>query len=138
MTYNNIYNFEDLKAYCTRLHRNVVRFTPHTPKCGPVTPNRLMYLHSNNSKALGYRLFDTPIIYDKVITIKGIIYSHYTPIGFITSSDALLLCISKELPFRSVTTKRLVTIINRHTYKLHTETLKIVLLDLNIDLGWLE
>lgn len=138
MTYDNIYNFDDLKAYCKVKHNYFTNFTPHTPQCEPSTPNMLLYTMSNNSTALGFRLFNTPIKYNKVITIKGIIYSYYTPIGLITDSGALLIGISKEFPFKSVTTKRLVTILNRHTYKLNVETLKIVLLDLNIELGWLE
>ena len=138
MTYDNIYNFDDLKAYCKVKHYNFKHFTPHLPQCEPSTPNVLLYMMSNNSGALGYRLFQTPIHYNKVITLRGIIYSYYTPIGLITDSGSLIIGISKEFPFKSVTTKRLVTILNRHTYNLHVETLKIVLLDLNIELVWLE
>lgn len=138
MTYDNIYNFDDLKVYCKVKHYDFKNFTPHLPHFEPSAPNVLLYLMSNNSTALGYRILQTPIQYNKTVIIKGIIYSYYTPIGFITDSGALLIGISKEFPFKSVTTKRLVTILNRHTYKLHVETLKIVLLDLNIDLGWLE
>lgn len=138
MKYNNIYNFSDLEKYCNRCSKGSVLFVPTSPLIQPCNTNYLLHLHHSPSQALGYRLLQIPIQYNKTIIIKGIIYSYYTPVGIITDSGALLIGISKEFPFKSVTTKRLVTILNRNTYKLHVEQLKIVLLDLNIGLGWLE
>lgn len=138
MKYNEIYNLKDLKMYCNKCNRGEI-CTNTNPQYIDSTTSPIVFgdKYTSPSGALGYRLLDNEIVYDKVLTIRGVIYSYYTPIGLITR-DCIMLLDSKQAPFKSVTTKKLLTILNRENWKVSLMQLKTVLIALGIDLGWLE
>ena len=137
MKYNDIYNFNDLKDYCKICDTKYDKINITPPFLTPHTPNYLGDLYHSPSGALGFRLFTSPITYYGAVVIKGIIYSYYTPIGTITNSGLQILQ-SRELPFKSATTKKLVTILNRNTLGLSLNPFIFLLRNLDIKLGWLE
>ena len=69
--------------------------------------------------------------------IKGIIYSYDTPIGFILN-NSIVFVLSKQLPFKSRTTKKLVSILNREFMAVEYKQFKLIIEMLKLDLGWLE
>lgn len=146
MKCSEIYDFDDLKAYCKKRILGVSYITPHptSPSSmvnikvnnAPMDYNVLGVTYSNNSNSLNYRLFEDTIYYYNV-GITGILFSYNTPIGLIT--DNTIFIISRDtVPFNSVTAKRIITMLNRNMYKLPSDRLKFILQEIGIDLGWLK
>ena len=138
MKYRDIKDFKSLKAYCYKVgDMSVIYPNPTSPFHNTPEENYLKELYTSPSKALGYRLFNEPVSWFFVNLIKGIIYSYDTPIGLMLN-NSIVFVTSKQLPFKSATTKKLVTILNRKFMTIEYKQFILIIKMLNIDLGWLE
>ena len=138
MKYRDIKDFESLKAYCYKVSdMNVIYINPTSPFHSSTNGTYLGELYASPTKALGYRLFNEPVNWCMVNLIKGIIYSYDTPIGFILN-NSIVFVLSKQLPFKSRTTKKLVSILNREFMAVEYKQFKLIIEMLKLDLGWLE
>lgn len=138
MKYRDIKDFKSLKAYCYKVGDMCVIYpNPTSPFHNTCEGNYLGELYTSPSKALGYRLFNEPVSWCFVNLIKGIIYSYDTPIGLILN-NSIVFVPSKQLPFKSATTKKLVTILNREFMTIEYKQFRLIIEMLNLDLGWLE
>lgn len=138
MKYRDIKDFESLKAYCYKKGSiSKICVNPTSPFHNTYEGNYLGELYASPSKALGYRLFNEPVSWCFVNLIKGIIYSYNTPIGLILN-NSIVFVPSKQLPFKSATTKKLVTILNREFMSIELNQFMLILKSLKLDLGWLE
>ena len=138
MKYCDIKDFKGLKAYCYKVcDTSVIYTTSPSPLCKFEGDNYLKELHASPSGALGFRLFEKSILWCNVSVLQGIIYSYNTPVGVVIN-ESLLFVPSKQFPFKSATTKKLVTILNRNFMYIELKTLKLILKMLGLNLGWLE
>ena len=138
MKYRDIKNFKSLKAYCYKENdMSVIYINPTSPFHNTYEGNYLGELHTSPSKALGYRLFSDIVSWCFVNVIRGVIYSYDTPIGLILN-NSIVFVPSKQLPFKSATTKKLVTILNREFMSIELNQFMLILKSLKISLGWLE
>lgn len=138
MKYCDIKDIKGLMAYCNRKTDTcIIPTSTPTPMTKFEGDNYLKELYASPSKALGVRLFEKSILWCNVSVLQGIIYSYDTPIGVVIN-ESLLFVHSKSLPFKSATTKKLTTILNRNFMYIELKTLKLILKMLGLDLGWLE
>lgn len=138
MKYSDIENLKDLKKYCNKKYDSCIYSICETsPFHSSPIGNYLDVQYSSPTGALGYREFKYPITWCKFNLLNGIIYSYDTPIGVICGSD-LFFVKSSDLPFKSATTKKLVTILNRNFMNVPLNILYTILNYLNLELGWLE
>ena len=138
MKYSDIVDIKTLKAYCKRQYDTTITYpSSHSPFHSSPSDNYLGFQYSSPSGALGYRLFNEPVVWCFTNRIKGVVYSYSTPIGLILD-NTIIIAPSQDLPFKSCTSHKLCTILNRRFITVEVKMLKKILNTLEIKLGWLE